>query len=433
MAITGPGDPSRIASQAFAMVSRQESSPDASAPGPLNVVAELDGTDPCLEGGICWNLKDLEAARSLCGPQMTATARLRRAGKPTPGSIEDTPWSGARTYQIQPIRTRSIDSTPIESELMSHLSAEVPNVLFMAGHGTGSEVAGMTTSTLASALDQAQARPDAAVFMSCNMANLEGLSALSASVPYAIASETTLPGFELMTYPLTAMMLAGALSGSGGLGLAAAMAAVLDRTSPGQYALLDLDALGTLRQQMITLGKELSVDLAGPSGQSLWQAASDSQRSLRQQSAEEPAELGDLGVFLRSLGRASLRPQTQAELGRARELLDRTVLGYSGGDRGLTGLSFNTLQFMQDVEQEEFRHRDQARRNELGRLLNGVDPEIADAMLDVHLQLERRKDLKVTPEQLSDWARKPGPGGLEEAYPECSRPYLSHLWEMFKP
>ncbi len=228
-------------------------------------------------------------------------------------SVSEPEWEGTRTYEIGPDKSSQLDSPVLEDKPEVHASvadlarhAQDAQVTLIAGHGHGYfGCAGFSMKEL----QLATRGNDLVVFESCLMSNLEALSQLDAR--YAVASENTqLAGLEQWKPALE--QLSEATPEALGRQLLAE-----PRAGNTTRALLDLDKVDQLKQDVEALAKLVPPEVAGP--------------ALRASTRLEGTshDFRDLGSVLENLAAAG-DASVKAAAARARASLKGSVLASQG-------------------------------------------------------------------------------------------------------
>ncbi len=113
----------------------------------------------------------------------------------------------ADAHVVERIRRQESEPPPDAAELgawfAENLQPDVRNVVYLAGHGDGTNIGPMHVSTAATALKHAHAatgiKPDLLFIEACAMGHVPGLALLAEVAPVAIVSQETIPVDALPT------------------------------------------------------------------------------------------------------------------------------------------------------------------------------------------------------------------------------------------
>ena len=216
--------------------------------------------------------------------------------------------------------------SPWKSNLISNMKAhpEARHIAFALGHGLGFEsmaehATGEWGEALKEAREESGREVDLLVLESCNMANLEGLSAMRQGARYAIATPLPIQ---------TGNGLAKALGklGKDGTSLLESSHAMVDKLtdSPGldELGLFDLKALDKqLWPALNQVAGQLREGLDDTRAKQLLQVVENSDRA-----GQEGMNFRDLSSFLDHLGEAELPAKTLESVGQAKTALADTEL-----------------------------------------------------------------------------------------------------------
>lgn len=266
-------------------------------------------------------------------------------GDPTRGHLQA---SGPSLKRLETPEKVSLE--PWKDSLISNMKSypAARHVVFALGHGLGFEsMAERATGAWGTALEEAAQesgrKADVLVLESCNMANLEGLSAMRKGARYAIASPQAIQ---------TGNHLAESVAEKLGdkdkslLETSQEMVASLgDDTGLPELGLFDLKAMDKeLWPALDETAKALRQDMDPARAEMLLGAITKADRA-----GQEGMKFRDLGSFLEQLSQTELEPSTLRSVAKAQEALGKTEL--SEDSNGLSFAPFPTLTAEQPYEE----------------------------------------------------------------------------------